>query len=986
MSSSTVRAGVLCAVAFALTARAAEPRATMLHTAASNATPGEPLQIDGSLAPGRETMKKVLLRYRSPGEDWADAAMELQYGDLYRGLIPGKAVRHPAVEYYIEGVFSEGSRVALFMTASRPARVQVAKEEGGEAAEGYGKGAPEPAPEPAADNPYRTEKPEKAERDRPGKGKKGKRGKKGSIDDTPPEPAPAPEVAEKTEPKPAKEASGKDPAKEPARAEPAPEPAAAEEKEPAREKDEPLPHPKKLSAQDRADRDAARRTEREKRQQELDEELRVYAAEDPLGARVRNDREATKDPRLTQILTARQLEQLGVRTVMEALDLSQGITVSRSIQGFYRVAVRGIRGDADVLFLYDGHRLNDLYDGRALANLPIETLDRIEITRGPMPLTAGAGAVLMMVNLVPNREPGIRASFSGGSYNRPPGSPRSPLGFDGTLSGAIDLKVVKLSLDGAVWSHGGYLKRVARDALETDTIRQGKRSAGDPAGLTNDQNLKVNVGAAAELKLAALGELALKGRFLLENRAGLIGQFDSVGDDSRLAWTQVLVDLGWKKALTETAAVSARAWFDQRNARRTWQLSPREYDTNFTPSSTTSSPTYFPEGIVEETRVGERSYGVQVMAELQLPFKNTLVAGAEFEVRGVYDYAYLTNYDSLPVTTYAGAGLHVWKNARGEDQRFLVQHANGRSAIGIFVGDTWRPLELITIDAGLRLDFTQLPVSDGATGISGTAFAPFFGPRVALSFAATPALLLKLSYGRMLRTPTVQEYAETLPDSVPNQGRFIGNPALKSSITDTVEAGIDWMQGFGEARLKLRGSAFFTAIQDPIHPVDPSGNLIPYANRTSGVFVFGADGEARLDVGRMGAFVNASWFRAQDNGTPQSAHLLTDTPQVRLNIGTSLPLGPWFAFDVTLRYGAERRNNQRSTLELLRRYTLPAYAVVGAQIRTEPILEHFELAISAQNVFDLEFADDAARMDATRTPGGVPREGWGVFGTIRGWY
>jgi hypothetical protein len=50
------------------------------------------------------------------------------------------------------------------------------------------------------------------------------------------------------------------------------------------------------------------------------------------------------------------------------------------------------------------------------------------------------------------------------------------------------------------------------------------------------------------------------------------------------------------------------------------------------------------------------------------------------------------------------------------------------------------------------------------------------------------------------------------------------------------------------------------------------------------------------------------------------------------------------------------------------------------------LFDHLELAVSASNVFNFETADDAARMDATRTPGGVPREGWGVFGTIRGWY
>jgi outer membrane receptor for ferrienterochelin and colicins len=978
-------------------ALAAEQRATMLHTAAAHATPGEQLQIDGSLAPGNEQVKKVVLKFRGPGEDYAEAPMEIQYGDLYRGFLPARAVRHPAVEYYIEAITADGSRIAIFQTASKPARVTVSKEDGAETPEAY-KEKPEPA-EPAEKTKESAASKEPAEEKKPPckPVKKTRKGKKQKA-----EPCVEESAQEKTEvaaaetEKPVKDSSKetalekeREKEKEPAREEPK---ASAREREKEKEKEkereaEDEPRPKKGASKER---DAARRAEREKRTKEMEEELKVYAAEDPSATRVRNDKESTRDPRLTQIVTARQLKQLGVRTIPEALDLLQGISISRSMQGFYRVAVRGIRGDADVLFLYDGHPMNDLYDGKAIINLPIETVDRLEITRGPMPLSAGTGAVLMQVNIVPNRDVGIRAAFSGGSYNNPFGVGRSSTGFDGALSAAGEFGPVKLGLDGTVWSHGGYIEPINRDALETDTIRQGKREAGSPAGWTNDQNLRVNVGAGGELSLDAVGQLWVKGRFLLENRAGLMGLFDAVGDDSRLAWTQVLIDLGWKKKLSDLLTLSAKGWFDQRNTTRTWQLSPRDYDTNFSGTFNASSPTFFPEGIVEQTRVGERTFGLQVQGDLELPFHNALVAGLSFEYRGVYDYAFLTNYDSLPVTTYRGASLQVWHDPAGTEQRILVgakSPSSNRAAIGILLGDTWRPIEALAIDVGLRVDLTQLPVADAnGTGFSGAAFYPFFGPRVALSFAATPGLLLKLSYGRMLRTPTVQEYAETLPNSVPDQGRFVGNPALKPSTTDTVEAGLDWMQGFGDARLKLRGSAFFSSIADAIHPVDPSGNLVPYANRTSGVFVVGADGEARLDVGRMGAFLNASWFRALDNGTPASGQLLTDAPQVRLNSGISLPLGPWLAFDVNFRYGAERRNNQRSTLELLRRYTLPAYAIVGAQIRTEPLFDHVELAVSATNVFNFDFSDDAPRMDATRTPGGVPREGWGVFGTIRGWY
>lgn len=962
----------------------AQARATLLHSSPAEAPSGEPLQVDGSLAPGDEPIKRVVLKYRGPREEWVEAPMELQYGDLYRGVIPAKAMKPPGVEYFVEGTTASGARVLLFMTAARPARVAVGGAEPAEA-------------EPIAERPPEKEKerpPDRTERGKRG-GKKGKKGK-ATVHEEPEPPPPEPAVVEKTEPAPEPvvektERKGKIDsafeAQEPEKEEPV-EVARAEPEPPPRRTPPPRQPPEPEARAERPAPDP--RSSRARRGSALEEELRVYAAEDPSGLIVRNEKAALQDPRLTQVVTRAQMKALGVRTVMEVLDFLQGITVSRSVQGFYRVAVRGIRAEPEVLFLYDGHRLNDLYDGQALANVPIENLDRIEIVRGPQATRAGTGAVLMTVNLVTNRESGVRASFNGGSYARPPGSPRSPAGFDGHLGAAGRFGGLLLHLDGDVWSHGGYVKPVWKDALDVDTAKQGKRLSTDPAGLTNDQRLLINVGAGLGWESAEVGRLWLSGRFQYEDRAGLVGLFDAVGEDSRLNWQNVLTELGWDKRLGEAARLGARLVFDQRNTRRTWQLTPRDYAT------AASKNQLFPEGILEQVRVGERTLGAQVHLGFDLPLQNSLEIGAQYELRSLFDYAYLTNYVSMPSTEYSGPDLAVWRDETGAPQSFLIANNGGpgqRHAIGAWLNDTWRPVEPLTIDVGVRFDLTQLPATDSTGAITGMAFVPFVGPRAAISFAATPALALKLAYGRMFRAPTVQELAETLPDSDQSQGRFTGNPALRPSTVDTVEAGLDWMQGFGEARLRLRGSAFFSSIADAIHPTDPSGNIVPYSNRRSGVLVFGADGEARIEAGRLVAFVNGSWFRAQDMSTPTSGYLLTDVPQGRLNAGASLPLGPWLTFDVTLRVGTERRNNQRTTLELLRRYTLPAYGLVGVQLRTEPILDHFELALNVSNVFDLDYEDDAARPDRMkdstrpdRVRYGVPREGWGAFGTIRGWY
>jgi hypothetical protein len=102
----------------------AEKRASFLHTPPLDAAIKKPLTLEGELDNG-DAIQKVVIRYRGPAEDYAEAAMELKYGDLYRGEIPAAKMIPPGVEYYIEGVAASGERRALFTTAANPNRVFV---------------------------------------------------------------------------------------------------------------------------------------------------------------------------------------------------------------------------------------------------------------------------------------------------------------------------------------------------------------------------------------------------------------------------------------------------------------------------------------------------------------------------------------------------------------------------------------------------------------------------------------------------------------------------------------------------------------------------------------------------------------------------------------------------------------------------------------------------------------------------------------------
>ena len=117
--------------------------------------------------------------------------------------------------------------------------------------------------------------------------------------------------------------------------------------------------------------------------------------------------------------------------------------------------------------------------------------------------------------------------------------------------------------------------------------------------------------------------------------------------------------------------------------------------------------------------------------------------------------------------------------------------------------------------------------------------------------------------------------------------------------------------------------------------------------------------------------------------TPAGFRLLTDVSQARFAAGATVPVGAFLNLDLSARLGAERRNTARSELELLRRFAIPGYGLVTAQLRTEPLFGHLEVVLLGQNLMDARVTDDVPRAD--KMTGLLPREGFSAFLLVRGW-
>jgi outer membrane receptor for ferrienterochelin and colicins len=137
--------------------------------------------------------------------------------------------------------------------------------------------------------------------------------------------------------------------------------------------------------------------------------------------------QASDAPTSVTVVTAEQIQKYGYRTLADVL---------KSVRGFYVINDRnysyvGVRGfsmpgdyNARILFLVDGHRVNDnVYDGAYVGTeFPVEVdlIERIEIIRGPHSSAYGTGAFAAVVNVITKRGRDLNASevsAEAGSWN-----------------------------------------------------------------------------------------------------------------------------------------------------------------------------------------------------------------------------------------------------------------------------------------------------------------------------------------------------------------------------------------------------------------------------------------------------------------------------------------------------------------------------------------------------------------------------------------
>ncbi|MCH7749770.1 MAG: TonB-dependent receptor, partial [Acidobacteria bacterium] len=634
-------------------------------------------------------------------------------------------------------------------------------------------------------------------------------------------------------------------------------------------------------------------------------------------------------PGVISVITREDIRRLGLRTLEQILELLPGIEVLTDGVGRGRIFVRGIgsgNSSQNVLVLFDGHRLNDEATGGASQinlDIVVDNIERVEIIRGPGSALFGANAFLGVINIVSQTAAtfeGFEVSTLGGSFGSSQFNGLWGHRF-GDLEASAFLQVNDRSGPSLLVLQDG---QTLFDALvEPFGI--------DPVTLAPGLTAGARRSIDANLRLSFRG-LTLNGRYKDEDSDGYIGTLDTLRPGSRLRNRQVTLDLTYERSFGPRVDVRARALLtENRNHEQLDILAPGfAFQLNIG-----GFTIVFPvePGVLVENITKSRRIGGELLADIQLAPNNQLVLGGAYETEKPYFVETLSTLrrveglmiGDLEIIVLPNEGLELIDDSIPERRRNIGS---------FFLQDTWNIGPRVTLTAGLRFD----DYSD---------FGSTLNPRLALVWRLPSGLNLKLLYGRAFRAPTIQELFFFTPG-------ITGNPDLKPSVINTIEAAVVYRKG----QFRLSADLFANFIRDFIVQTEP----LPTPDRVleqsfvnlDDIDSTGVEIELRRDFGfEHSVFLNYTYQNARDRATGDPVPL---APKHLLNLGFTAGIGPYLSLTSTLQVRGQRPRAVDDP-----RDPMNAYGVVNLNLRVLNLLRGVELAATVNNLFDARYSDPALR-------------------------
>lgn len=663
----------------------------------------------------------------------------------------------------------------------------------------------------------------------------------------------------------------------------------------------------------------------------------------------------SKAPAVATVITADDIRRMGAVDLSAVLETVPGLHVALSSYRFSPIySMRGIHTDKNpqVLVLINGTPITQAFGGDRGVNfdLPVESIRRIEVIRGPGSAVYGADAFAGVIDITTKSA----ADYSGLETGVRLGSFRSAAawGMYGTRVDGLD---VSLAVEGST-TDGDTGRRAASDAQTVfDQIFGTSASLAPGSFSTGGKRVDTRLDVSAKRWFA---------RF----------------------WNQHQNDFGVGPGLTQALDPAGHAEVD--NYLFEAGLLPQalsehwsgELRLSYMDVNTQSRQTLFPAGTV--LPIGSDG-NLNVVSPVGLVlFSDGVIGNPE---------VYEEHLRLEAVAFYRGLRGHTWRFGSGAYYTAVSAAESKNYGPGVIDGSispiggavtevtgtafTFMPDESRTVrHVSLQDQWSFAADWDLTAGVRYDRYSDFGGtvnPRLALVWNTRQDLTTKLLYGRAFRAPSFAELFTI------NNPVVLGNPDLQPETINTYELAFDYRPDF-ETRV---GLGFFTyKIEDLIEFVPNAARTSATAENTDGQDGRGLELELERELSAaMDVRAHYAYQKSTDLGTDMQAAFSPEHQayaQLRWR-----PVDLWEVSAQASWIGERAREagDPRDPLE--------AYTVVDGVLTRAAADGQWSMQFAVTNLFDTDAREPSPAEPAVPSgslmPGDYPLAGRGLFVTGR---
>lgn len=605
-------------------------------------------------------------------------------------------------------------------------------------------------------------------------------------------------------------------------------------------------------------------------------------------------------PSILSVVTEKEIEKMGVTSLVDILKHVPGIETSMGINGDYRVSIRGERRDGNILVLIDGMAVNDFYDGKAIFDFPADFIEKVEIIRGPGSALFGTNALAGVISVFSKKE-NRSISTAGGSNNT----------FSANANYFYKDAKTHFSISRGYFSSDGANVNPRSDNIKTKETNRWIKDEYLRASYSRNK-FNVNIFGISRRQGAWVGPL-----YEVTQNSDLKNQ---------VLYTDVSHSWHFSPKLTFTPRIYNSLVFHD----YTMQESPDGW------RSLTGS--IFVEGAITREKYLSVKTGTELILKYDVGENLNFITGLLGEEMALNKYDVTKNYNVVGPVYMQELGHYnnIDFNQRNKTRNILAGYMQG-----IY------NYKILGVTAGFRYD----KYND---------FGSSFNPRVGFvlrfenlwKFLPFDNIVLKALYGQAFRAPTFKElYDKT--NIIDGISGVRGNEDLVAGTVRSTELGLELKQKF----YILRFNVFYNNSYNIINVFDPDGTGQPgdYENIGDNV---SKGGECELvirPVNQFHVFVNGSYFNtlfSWDNGpmfdehreylnnNPKGDPKMNNIPTFRVNCGVNLNIYK-FQLYTSINYGNATTSNHRFVME--ERY-----------VKMDPyLLGNFSLKFNATSKFSI---------------------------------